>query len=65
MDEVTRQAFTDAWNLCKKYFQVNNSDSYWESFQQDAETICSKYQDTTLIRGLIQAVIAELERKKQ
>jgi len=63
MDEATRQAFTDAWNLYKKYYNASRSDAFWKAFHQDTNLICSKYKDATLIRGLIQAVIADIERR--
>ena len=63
MDELTRQAFTDAWNIYKKYYDCNRSDAYWETLIAEENRITGKYEDTTLIRGLLAAVNNDIGRR--
>ena len=63
MQEETRQAFTDAWNLYKKHYNVDKSDEFWEAFNEDAESIRKQHKDDVLIRGFIQAITADMKRR--
>ena len=42
--------FTDFWNLCQKYWVVEDSDEYWESVISSANDFYKKYNHILLSR---------------
>lgn len=54
--------FGDVWTFFKKYYDVRQSDEYWQAVVEEAGAINQKYQ-CELCKDLILAVIGELERK--
>jgi hypothetical protein len=54
--------FGEVWSLFKKYYHVQQEDSYWEKLIKEAGAINQKYQ-CELCKDLILAVMNELERK--
>lgn len=56
--------FGEVWTLFKKYYHVQQEDSYWEKLIEEAGAINQKYQ-CELCKDLILAVVNELERKEK
>lgn len=54
--------FGEVWTLFKKYYDVQQEDSYWEKLIEEAGAINQKYQ-CELCKDLLLAVVNELERK--
>ena len=53
--------FTDFWNLCQKYWIVEDSDAYWESVIRSANDFQKKYNHILLSRRLALAFVDALE----
>lgn len=45
--------FTDFWQLCQKYWEVELTDKYWEDLIADANVIYDKYKMIPLARRMI------------
>ena len=56
--------FGEVWTFFKKYYEVEQSDEFWESVIAEAAAINQKYQ-CPLCKDLILAVLNELERKSK
>lgn len=54
--------FGEVWTFFKKYYDVQQSDEYWQAVVEEAGAINQKYQ-CALCKDLILAVMDELERK--
>lgn len=54
--------FGEVWMLFKKYYHVQQEDSYWEMLVEEAEAINQKHR-CKLCEDLLLAVVGELERK--
>lgn len=54
--------FGEVWTLFKKYYEVQQSDEYWENLIAAAGEIDRKY-NCRLCRDLLIAVLNELDRK--
>ena len=57
--------FGEVWTLFKKYYEVQDSDSYWDSLIAEADAVAKKYQNNKLCCDLILAVMSALERKSK
>ena len=55
--------FTDFWQLCQKYWETENNDSYWDNLMKDANLFYEKYKDITLSEKLTMAFIDTQEIK--
>ena len=55
--------YADIWNFHKQYYQVSDSDEYWEMAVKDANALYKKYDDSKFAKSLVMAVMDELERK--
>lgn len=55
--------FTDFWQLCQKYWEVENADEYWERLIADTNSFCEKYKEIPLARNLGYSVIQTQEKK--
>ena len=38
--------FNDFWNICKKYWVLNDTDEWWDAAINDVNAFCTKYKDT-------------------
>lgn len=54
--------FKDAWNFFKKYYDVQNLASFWESAIEEAAAINERYH-CELSKDLLMTIICELERR--
>ena len=54
--------FGEAWNFFKKFYEVQDSNPYWDSVVQEAGQIIEKYHQP-LCKAVVLAIIDELERK--
>lgn len=55
-------AITDAWKLYKVYCGTNNSeDEKWVEICEKATDIQTRHNNTRLIRGMVMAVLEQLE----
>lgn len=59
------EAYRDLWNLHKKYFDVLNTDDYWQSVVQDARQIEQTYKNNKFVLDVLMAIIAELEGRSK
>ena len=53
--------FTDFWNLCQKYWIVEDTDEYWESVIRSANDFQEKYNHISLSRRLALAFVDSME----
>lgn len=56
------QMFKDYWLLCKKYWEPENNDAYWEEVVKDTDKFYKKY-NSDFSRALALALVHELELK--
>lgn len=63
MDETVRKAFTDAWNLYKRYEGMENTDQAWEKLNAEEHILIAESSNPKFLRSLINSVNGELERK--
>lgn len=60
--------FTDFWQLCQKYWEVELTDEYWERLiRKDATDFERKYKSIPLARNMIKAFLdtqEEIYREK-
>ena len=52
---------TDFWNLCQKYWIVEDTDEYWESVIRSANDFQKKYNHILLSRRLALSFVDALE----
>lgn len=54
--------FAEYYQLCKKYWNVLNTDEYWEKYVQESNDLYKKYASSApFVRKLIQSLTRELE----
>lgn len=58
------QMFVDYWNLCKKFWIVENNEEYWDSLIAETDKFYKKYR-TAFSRALAVELANELERKSK
>lgn len=46
------ELFGDYFKICKKYWQVESTDEYWENLIDDCNEFCEKYKDYALAREI-------------
>lgn len=56
------EIYKDVWNFHKKYQQVQATEEYWESVNNESNQIAKKYDNCKFVRSLLLAIIDELER---
>lgn len=49
------ELFGDYFKICKKYWQVESTDEYWEHLIDDCNEFCEKYKDYALAREIARA----------
>ncbi len=54
--------FGEAWNFFKKFYEVQENDSYWDALTAEAGKILQRH-DSPLCKAVVLAIIDELERK--
>jgi len=55
-------AITDAWKLYKAYCGTSNAnDAKWAKMLEEATDIQTRHNNTRLIRGMVMAVLEQLE----
>lgn len=57
-----QQEYTDIWELVKRFYRVQNDDSYWECVIQEANAYYKKHP-TPNAKGLVLHFLEELERR--
>lgn len=55
--------FGDFFQLCKKYWKVEDADIYWNYLIKDGNKFVEKYEQIPLAKGLVIALMEEQERK--
>ena len=53
--------FTDFWNLCQKYWILEDTDEYWESVISSTNEFYEKYNNIPLSKRLALAFIDAME----
>lgn len=56
--------FGEAWNFFKRFYEVQEDDSFWDSVVEEAGAIIRRY-DSTLCKMVVLAIVDELERKRK
>ena len=54
--------YTDAWKLFKKFSSPNSTPEFWENYTAEVEMLDRKYNGSELLRKIVIATTAELER---
>ena len=54
--------FAEYWKICQKYWEVEDTDEYWESLVQEAEQFFKKYKDVKLSKALIMGFLDTQEK---
>ena len=62
MTKADREMWAEAYRLHDKYQNMTGSDEEWTACANECAAVCDKYNNSSLIMGLIQAVYAELEK---
>lgn len=53
----------DYYVLMQEFWEPSESDIFWENFMKRADQFIRKYDMNLFARDLVQALVAELERK--
>ena len=56
--------FMDYWTLCQKYWEPEESDSYWENLIDATDDFYKKY-NTDFAKSLALSLVNEAERKQK
>lgn len=54
--------FAEYWKICQKYWEVEDTDEYWENLVQEAEQFFKKYKDIKLSKALIMGFLDTQEK---
>ena len=57
------EAYQTVWEFHKKYNSMDDTDEDWEAVIDEANQICKRFDNNLFVRGLLMAVLDELERK--
>lgn len=57
--------FLDFWNLCQKYWIVENTDEYWDSLVNSAREFYEKYKNIHLSENLAIALLNSQDEKSK
>lgn len=57
------QFFADCWNYFGKFYEVKDSDEYWEAVVDEAAAINERYNNP-LCKDLLVAIGRELQRRE-
>lgn len=66
-NSIEWQIYADIWSFHKKYYDLTESDGYWNAIAKDSAAIRQKYEHTSFTRfveELLLAVTNQLEDKK-
>lgn len=64
-ESIYWKIYSDIWNFHKKYYDVQESDQFWDSVISEGSSIYKKYADKPegeFAKNLVLNVIDELER---
>lgn len=56
------QVFTDVWKFYKEFWEINNTDEYWDDVVIKADEICRE-NPSELKKALVLAVLVDMERR--
>ncbi len=56
------EVFTTAWRFYRKHWKVSKSDEYWKVVIEESNELY-KTNPSPLLRGLLVAIIQEMERR--
>ena len=54
--------FGEAWNFFKRFYEVQDTERYWDEVVQEAGQIIEKYNQP-LCKAVVLAILDELDRK--
>ena len=49
--------FGDFFNYCKKYWEMKDTDEYWELAIEDGNKLCDKYKDIPMVKKIVMAFL--------
>lgn len=61
-ETIEFQIFTDVWNFFKKFYEVEDDDTYWDKTIEESDQIAKKYGNK-FANDLLISVIKEMERR--
>lgn len=62
-ETIEFKIFTDVWNFFKRYYQVQDDDTYWDKLIEESNQIAVKYGNNKFANDLLIATIREMERR--
>lgn len=62
-DDIEFSFFRDFWAFYEKYYYPEPNDKYWENVVKESDMLVKKYQNVTIARKLLLAIIQELEER--
>lgn len=54
--------FVEVWRFYRKYWEVSDSDEYWDKLIDESNEMCKK-NNSLLLRGLLGEIIKDIERR--
>lgn len=57
--------FTDYWNLCQRYWIVEDTDEYWNSLVDCTNDFYEKYKNIDLSEDLAMALLNSQDKKSK
>lgn len=57
--------FAEYYTLCQTYWQLENTDEWWEEVIDKCKEFFKKYENDAFARGLADALIRKLEEDKK
>lgn len=58
------QFFADCWNFFGRFYEVENSDKYWEAAVNESTAINERYK-SPLCKDLLTSILKELQRRAE
>jgi hypothetical protein len=57
--------FQEFWQLCQKYWEPEDNDSYWENVAADSSTFTKKYSGSVFAKEVSMAFLTSLDIKSK
>lgn len=59
------EMFGDFFKICKKYWNLNDTESYWSGLEKEVEEFCQKYSGDIFSQKLIFSFVESQEIKRR
>lgn len=57
--------FTEFWKLCQDYWEIENSDTYWQALIDECNRFADKFKACTLSKRLVLALLDDKDKEFQ